>query len=1048
MAKFFIDRPVFAMVIAIVIVLIGAVTIPNLPVAAYPQVVPPVVQITANYRGGNSLDLEKTVAQPIEQQLTGLDGMMYFFSRSSNDGLLTIDVTFELGTDVDLATVKTQNKVSLALPLLPAEVQREGVSVKKVSTAFLTVIALTSPDGRYDSLFLNNYAAINLLDKVGSIDGVGDSRLGAGQIYGMRVWVDPDKMAKLKLTATDVSNAIQAQNRQNPAGALGQPPSPHGVDFQYPVNAQGRLLDASQFGDIVLRAQPDGSLLRLKDVGRVELGAQSYSNFGRLNGSSGCLLITYLAPGANAVDTANRIYAFMETAKKSFPAGMEYSIPYDTTRFVRAAVQDVVKTLLIAVGLVIIVVFIFLQNLRATLIPLVTVPVSLLGALALFPMLGFSINMTTMFGLVLAIGIVVDDAIVVVEAVQHNLDHGYSPREATIKAMSEVSGPVIAIACILSAVFIPVAFLGGISGQIYRQFALTIAASVLISAFSALSLSPALSAMLLRPKGNSRGIAARLFNGFNIGFDWTVSKYLGGVRVLLRRSALAILALLVSFAGTFGLFRTLPRGFLPDEDQGVIICTLRLPDGASLERTEAAVKKVEDVLRETPSVVDIIAFGGLDALNSTNSSNAATLFAALKHWDERKGPEEQLPALLASVNRRLSQIPEGVAVAFGQAPIQGLSNTAGFELMLEDRVGGDTQQLADAAQAVIDAARARPEIANISSSFRSSVPQYRIDLDTDKAQTLGVPVTDVYNALQTFLGGLYVNDFNRFSRTWRVLVQADPQYRDNPDDVNRFYVRSAGGDMVPLSTLVKVTRVSGPEIIFRYNRFRATKLNGQTPPGYSTGQTADAIQEVADQTLPQGFATEWTGTVFQQKLSEGKEPLLFGFATVLVFLFLAALYESWRIPLVVIFAVPLGLLGALLAVYVRSYAYDIYTQIGIVTLIGLAAKNAILIVEYARLRRHEGMSIDEAALNAAQLRLRPILMTSFAFILGVVPLLVATGAGASSRRALGTAVFGGMNAATLLAVFIVPVLFAVAERIVARRTKAKGATEPAEVSVR
>jgi hydrophobe/amphiphile efflux-1 (HAE1) family protein len=1008
------------------------VTIPSLPVAAYPQIVPPVVQITANYRGGNSLDLEKTVAQPIEQQLTGLDGMMYFFSRSSNDGLLSIDVTFELGTDVDLATVKTQNKVNLALPLLPPEVQREGVTVKKVSTAFLVVAALQSPDDRYDSLFLNNYAAINLLDKVGSIPGVGDSRLGAGLTYGMRVWVDPDKMAKLGLTATDVSNAIQEQNRQNPAGAIGQPPAPNGEDFQYPVNATGRLLNPSQFGDIVVRALPDGSILRVRDIGRVELGAQSYTNFGRINGKPGSLLITYLAPGANAVDTANRIYDFMETAKKSFPPGLEYSIPFDSTRYVRAAVEDVAKTLLIAIGLVVLVVFLFLQSWRATLIPLLTVPVSLLGTFALFPALGFSINMTSMFGLVLAIGIVVDDAIVVVEAVQHNLDEGLAPRAATMKAMAAVSGPVVAIACILSAVFIPVAFLGGISGQIYRQFALTIATSVLLSAFTALSLSPALSALLLRPKSAKQGFGVKFFRWFNVSFGWATDRYLGGVRLLLRHSAFALIALLGFFIGAAVLFRTLPHGFLPDEDQGVIIVTARLPDGASLERTERVAEKVEAVLKATPTVESMILFGGLDALNGTNSSNALTSFAPLKHWDQRKAPDEQLPAILADVNRRLSQIPEAFAVAFGMPPIQGLSNTAGFEMMLEDRTGGDPQELADAADALIDATRQRPEIVNTSGSFRNNVPQYRVDLDTEKAQTLGVPIGDVYNALQTFLGGLYVNDFNRFSRTWRVLIQAEPEYRNRPEDINRFYVRSTGGDMVPLSTLVSVKPTTGPEVIFRYNRFRASKISGQGPAGYTSGQAADAMEQVADKTLPPGFGTEWTGTIYQQRLSEGKEPLLFGFATVLVFLFLAALYESWRIPFAVILAVPLGLFGALLAVYLRNYAYDVYTQIGIVTLIGLAAKNAILIVEYARVRHTHGLGIEEAALDAAQLRLRPILMTSFAFILGVVPLAIAQGAGASSRRALGTAVFGGMNAATILAVFIVPVLFVAVERAAGR----------------
>jgi hydrophobe/amphiphile efflux-1 (HAE1) family protein len=1032
MSKFFINRPVFAIVIAIVIVLLGAVAIPTLPVATYPEVVPPVVQITANYRGGNSLDLEKTVAQPIEQQLTGLDGMLYFLSRSSNNGALTIDVTFKLGTDPDIAAVQVQNKVNVAMPQLPQDVQREGVTVKKVSSAFLFAIAISAEDGRYNSLFLNNFATINLVDKIGSLPGVGDCRLAAPQNYAMRLWVNPDKMAELGVTATDISNAVQRQNRQNPAGAVGQPPVGHS-DFQYPVNATGRLLTPRQFQNIVVRAQPDGSLLRIGDLGKVSLGAQDYANFSRLNGRPAAVIIVFLSPGANAVETGNRVLSFMKQASQTFPAGIRYDVNYDATRFVRTSIRDVVLTLFIAVSLVILVVFLFLQNWRATLIPLLTVPVSVVGTFALFPLLGFSINMTSMFGLVLAIGMVVDDAIVVVEAVQRNLDDGMSPRQATLRAMEIVSGPVVAIACVLSAVFIPVAFLGGISGAIYRQFALTIAVSVLLSAFSALSLSPALSAMILRPKQRSSGALGSFFRKFNLAFDWTTHRYLKGVRVLIRRSALALVSLAAIYLAAGLLLKILPSGFLPNEDQGVFFAALRLPDGASIQRTDHTAAQVEKILASTPGVHYVTTFGGMDFVTQTNNSNVATIFATLRPWDERTSKQTQFQAILGHAQQRFFGLRDGFAFGFGLPPILGLGTSGGFDFMLEDRGNHSIADLSRTANALLAAARKRPELRTVVSTFRDSVPEYQVSLNTDKAETLGVPVSNVYDSLQTFLGGLYINDFNRFGRTWKVLLEAGPEYRNQVSDINRFYVRASNGVMVPLGTLVSVKRVSGPEVVYRYNRYRAVEILGQAAPGYSSGEAAAAMEQVAKQTLPKGYGYEWTGTVYQQKLAQGKEGYIFGLAAMLVFLFLAALYESWSIPFAVLLAVPLGIFGALLAVFLRHYDYDIYTQIGIVTLIGLAAKNAILIVEYARTRREDGLSAREAALDAARLRLRPILMTSFAFILGVAPLVVATGAGASSRRALGTAVFGGMNAATLLAIFAVPVCFVVVSRLAERR---------------
>jgi len=1048
MARFFIDHPVFAMVIAIVIVILGVVAIPTLPVANYPEVVPPVVQIATSYLGGNSQDLEKTVAQPIEEQLIALDGMLYFLSSSGNDGSLTIQVTFRLGTNPDIATVQTQNRVNIAMPRLPPEVQRQGVTVKKVSSAFLTSVSLVSDDNRYDSLFLNNYAQINLLNQVASLDGVGECRLGANQVYSMRVWVNPDKMAKLGVTATDVSDAIQAQNRQNPSGAFGQPPSPSGTDFQYSVNAQGRLVTPSEFNDIVLRAGPDTSLLRIRDIGNVVLGAQNYSGFSRVNGQDSGNLIVYLSPGANAVATADRVRNFMAQTKKSFPAGMDYVIPYDSTVFVRAAISEVRLTLFEATGLVILVVFIFLQNWRATLIPMLTVPVAIVGTFALFPLLGFSINLTSMFGLVLAIGIVVDDSIVVVEAVQRHIDDGMAPRDATIRAMQEVSAPVVAIACILAAAFIPVAFLGGISGQIYKQFALTIATSVLLSAFNALSLSPALSAMILQPKKQAGGWLGRFFGGFNRLFEWTRNRYLGGVGMLMRKSAFALLGLLCFWLAAGTLFRHLPAGFLPEEDQGTVFVSVRLPDGASVGRTDAATKKIEKLVTGVPGVAGTFTLGGIDIATRTNSSNVATVIVRLKHWDERTTKELQLQPILARMQVEFAKVPEAFTVAFGLPPILGLSTTGGFQFMLEDHTGGSVQDLARAADLLLQSARGRRELSNVISTFRPDVPAYNVDMDLAKIETLGIPVTDAYNTLQTFLGGLYINDFNAFGRTWQVVAQAEPEFRSQPADINRFYVRTNGGDMVPLSTLSTVRATSGPDVVYRYNRNRAIQILGGPAPGFSSGEASDAMEQVAASALPSGYGYEWTGTTYQQKEAQGHEGVIFGFAGVLVFLFLAALYESWSIPFAVLLALPLGLFGALLATWMRSYPYDIYTQIGIVTLIGLAAKNAILIVEFARMTHEEGKSIREAALEAARLRLRPILMTSFAFILGVTPLMIAQGAGGASRRSLGTAVFGGMNAATLLAIFIVPVLYVVIQRVVERgRKPATGmqpVTEPAK----
>jgi hydrophobe/amphiphile efflux-1 (HAE1) family protein len=1045
MARFFIDRPVFAMVIAIVIVILGAVAIPNLPMATYPELVPPVVQISSGYLGGNAADLEKTVAQPIEEQLVGLDGMLYFLTNCSNSGAMSISVTFKLGTNPDIATVQTQNRVNLALPRLPAEVQRAGVSVKKVSSAFLMGVSLVSRDNKYDALFLTNYAQINLVNQLGSVLGVGDARLGSAQVYSMRVWVDPDKMAKLGVTASDVSAAIAAQNRQNPAGSVGAAPAPPGTDFQYAMSTSGRLTSAEQFDDIIVRALPDASVLRLRDIGRTELGSQNYLGFSRLNGSPSANVMLNLAPGANAVATADLVRSYLEQAKKSFPPGVEYMIPYDSTIFVKAAIDDVLVTLLVAVVLVLLVVFLFLQNWRATMIPLLTVPVAVIGTFALFPSLGFSINITSMFGLVLAIGIVVDDSIVVVEAVQRHIDEGMHPRDATIQAMKEVSAPVVAIAFILAAVFIPVAFLGGISGQIYKQFAITIAVSVLLSAFNALSLSPALSSLLLRPHKKHRGPLEGVFSGFNRAFEWSRARYLFSVGKLTRRFTFALLSLAIFTAITGYLFHKLPTGFLPDEDQGVVFTSIRLPDGASSERTNAATRKIESLLMKDPSVARIFSMGGMDIRTSGGGSNVATAIVTLKPWEERTSPDLQLRATLGRFMAKFATVPEAQTVAFGLPPIMGLSVTGGFQYVLEDRMGGTVEDLARTADGLIEASRQKAEIASVLTTFYPNVPGYRVDMDVAKLQSVGVPLGDAYSALQTFLGGLYVNDFNLFGRTWQVVVQAQPEFRSKPTDFEHFYVRTSDGRMAPLGTFATLQGTALPDVIYRYNRNRAIQLQGTPAPGRSSGEAVRAMEEVSN-SLPPGYAYEWTGTTYQEKLAQGSEGIIFGFAAVLVFLFLAALYESWTIPLAVLFALPLGVLGALAAVAVRGYPYDIYTQIGIVTLIGLAAKNAILIVEFARERHAGGLSARDAAMEAARLRLRPILMTSFAFILGVFPLVIARGASSASRRSLGTAVFGGMLTATFLAIFIVPTLFVVVQRVFGGEGRAVSAAPGEEVS--
>jgi len=1033
MVNFFIDRPVFAAVLSIIITLAGAICILTLPVAQYPQIVPPTVQVTATYDGASAAVVEESVATPIEQEVNGAQDMLYMNSVSSNDGRMVLNVTFDIARDLDLATVDVQNRVALANSRLPSEVTRRGISVKKQSPDMLVVINLTSPDASRDTLFLNNYAKINITDALARIPGVGNVAVFGERDYGMRVWLDPDKLARLGLTASDVANAVKAQNVQAPAGQIGMPPAPPGQEFQLTVQVRGRLSDPEEFENIILRTGKGAEIVRVRDVGRVELGSQSYNAFTRLNAKPTCTIQVYQLPGANALDVVGQIRDIMAGQSAYFPAGVSYSIPYDTTRFVTASIHEVVKTLFEAVALVLLVVYIFLQNGRATLIPMLTVPVSLVGAFAFMQVFGFSINTLTLFGLVLAIGIVVDDAIVVVEAVQHKIDHEkLPPREATRAAMAEVAGPVIAISLVLIAVFVPVAMMGGVTGRLYQQFALTLAVSVALSAICALTLSPALCALILRPAVMPRGPLGAFFRGFNRLFDLTTRGYAGGVRAAIRLFVVTLVCLGGLTAATYWLLATLPTGFVPDEDQGYFIVNAILPEGASLERNDAVISRLEESLAADPAVADVLALGGYNLLTSSYSSYASAIFVILKPWEERQTPELSLDAVMDRARTSFGNIQEAVVMALNPSPIPGLGATGGFQFELQDRSGGKVEELARVAYDFMAEARRQPSVAGLFTDFSVDVPQLFYRLDRDKVQTLGIPPSDVFEALQTYLGGLYVNDFNKFGRTYRVMLQAEPRFRRTPADIERFYVRSATREMVPLSTLGQTSDIRGPEYIRRFNLFRTVEISGGTPPGFSSGQSLAAMASLAKAGLPLGYGYDWTGIAFQEIKSGSQSVFIFGLALIMVFLVLAAQYESWTVPFAVILAVPLAVFGAMSAQMLRGLDNNVYAQIGLVMLIGLAAKNAILIVEFAKMRREAGDAPDVAAVSASTLRFRPILMTSFAFILGVVPMMVATGAGAASRHALGTAVFGGMIAATILGVYFVPALYCYIQRTVDR----------------
>ena len=1036
-SRFFIDRPILANVIAIVTIIFGLVALAAMPVEQYPVITPPTVQVSTTYPGANAQVVADTVAAPIEQQVNGVEHMLYMSSVSASDGSYRLTVTFDVGTNLDIAQVLVQNRVAIAQPLLPQEVQRQGITTKKQSTNIILFVTLSSPDRRYDSLYLSNYATLRIRDELSRIYGVGDVLVfGAGQ-YSMRVWLDPEQMQARSLTAQDVVAAIREQNVQVAAGQLGQPPAPSTQDFQLTINTLGRLSDAAQFEDIIVKS--DGiKVTRLRDVARIELGGQVYDIFFQQNGNPSAGIAVFQLPGANALDVADRVRAAMERLQPSFPEGLQYQIPFDTTRFVRQAVREVYKTLFEAALLVLVVILVFLQDWRAVLVPATTVPVTIIGAFAGLAMFGFTVNLLTLFGLVLAIGIVVDDAIVIVENAAHHLDRdGMTPREAAARAMDEVTGPVIGITLVLMAVFLPSAFLGGITGQLYRQFALTIAVTAVISAINALTLKPAQCAMWLRPR---HGTPNAFFRAFNRVYGRAEQAYARMIGWMVERPRSMMLTFTALIAVTAFGYTSLPTGFLPVEDQGYVIAGVQLPDAASQARTREVVDKVNHIISGLPGVAAWNTVGGNSILDGATASNAATFYIVFKPWEERVAPSLSQESILANLRQRLGELQEAKSFAFSPPSIRGLGVGGGFQMQLEDRGGVGLPALEQLTDEMLRDGGSQSALAELKSSFRAGVPQLFADVDRVKVKSLGIPLTGVFDTLQSYLGSAYVNDFNLFDRTYQVRVQAEPKFRLTPADIMRLEVRNSRGDMVPLGTMVSVEDIVGPQIIPRYNLYPSAAITGEAAPGYSSGQALELMEQMARSKLPQGMGFDWTGISFQERSVGNQAYLIFGLAVLLVFLVLAALYESWTSPAAVVLVVPLALLGTVVAVAVRGTDNNVYTQIGVVLLIALASKNAILIVEFAREQRARGLAIAEAAVGAARLRFRPILMTSFAFILGVYPLVVARGAGAASRRALGTAVFGGMITSTFLAVLFVPVFYVVCQGLSERWS---GARRPA-----
>ncbi|WP_431112073.1 efflux RND transporter permease subunit [Variovorax paradoxus] len=1041
LSKFFIDRPIFAGVLSLLILIAGLIALRGLPISEYPEVAPPSVVVRAQYPGANPKVIAETVATPLEEQINGVEGMLYMGSQATTDGVMTLTVTFRLGTDPDKAQQLVQNRVSQAEPRLPEEVRRLGITTVKSAPDLTMVVHLVSPNNRYDINYLRNYAVLNVKDPLARIEGVGQVQIFGGGDYSMRVWLDPQKVAQRGLSASDVVAAIRGQNVQAAAGVVGASPGLSGVDMQLSINAQGRLQSEEEFGDIIVKSGTDGAVTRLRDIGRLEMGAADYSLRSLLNNDPAVGMGVFQAPGSNALDISSNVRKTMAELNKNMPEGLEYRIAYDPTQFVRASIESVIHTLLEAILLVVLVVILFLQTWRASIIPLLAVPVSVIGTFAVLHVLGFSINALSLFGLVLAIGIVVDDAIVVVENVERNIEAGLTPREATYRAMREVSGPIIAIALVLVAVFVPLAFISGLTGQFYRQFAVTIAISTVISAINSLTLSPALAALLLRGHDQPKDALTRgmdkafgwLFRGFNKLFSRGSEAYSGGVKSVISRKTLMLVIYLALIGVTFGLFKAVPGGFVPAQDKQYLIGFAQLPDGATLDRTDEVIQRMGEIMKKNPNVEDAIAFPGLSINGFTNSSNSGIVFATLKPFDQRMRADQSGGAVAGQLNGAFASIQDAFIVMFPPPPVAGLGTTGGFKLQLEDRASVGYDQMDAAVKAFMAKAYAAPELTGMFTSWQVNVPQLYADIDRTKARQLGVPVTDIFDTMQIYLGSLYANDFNKFGRTYSVRVQADAPYRARAEDVGMLKVRSTTGEMVPLSALMKVNSTFGPERAMRYNGYLAADINGGPAPGYSSGQAQDAITKIAAETLPKGVSFEWTELTYQEILAGNSAFLVFPLAILLVFLVLAAQYESLTLPIAIILIVPMGILAAMTGVWISGGDNNVFTQIGLIVLVGLSAKNAILIVEFARELEFAGRTPIQAAIEASRLRLRPILMTSLAFVMGVLPLVLSTGAGSEMRKAMGVAVFAGMIGVTAFGLFLTPVFYVLMRRLAGNR---------------